>query len=192
VRALGGDDTELLADIARSDDDPQVRRIALDKLTDPDLLAQLADRESDPAVRAHARGRAVDRFLSAALAGQGDLDGAILWLAGLEEQRPLAQLACRAPSAQHRRRALEKMTDARALADVVREAREEDVALSAIWTRAIAAPPWSTGSKTKRCSRRWRRAPRTRASARAPTSDCRPGGAQPVTREPPPANRRPW
>jgi hypothetical protein len=132
VRALGGDDTALLADIARSDDDPQVRRIALDKLSDPDLLAELAERESDPSVRAHARNRAVDRFLSAALAGQGDVDGAILWLAGLDEQRPLAQLACRAASAQHRRRAVEKMSDPRALAEVVRDAREQDLALSAL------------------------------------------------------------
>jgi len=132
VRAMSGDDAKLLADIARSDDDPQVRRIALDKLTDPDLLAELADTEPDPGVRAHARGRAVDRFLSAVMSGQGDVDGAILWLAGLGEQKPLAQLACRAPSAQHRRRALEKMSDPRALAEVVREAREQDVALGAL------------------------------------------------------------
>ncbi|HWM85914.1 MAG TPA: DUF349 domain-containing protein, partial [Kofleriaceae bacterium] len=132
VRALGGEDAELLAEIARSDDDPRVRRIAVDKLTDPDLLAQIAGSEPDPSVRAHARSRAVDRFLSSALSGQGDLDGAILWLAGLDEQRPLAQLACRAPTAQHRRRALEKMSDPRALAEVVREAREQDVALSAL------------------------------------------------------------
>src|SRR6266545_2322427 len=132
VRALGVEDARLLADIARSDDDPSIRRLAVDKLTDPDLLAEIAASEQDPTVRAHARSRAVDRFLSAALSGQGDLDGAILWLAGLDEQRPLAQLACRAPSAQHRRRALEKLSDPRALADVVREARETDVALAAL------------------------------------------------------------
>src|SRR5262245_32028830 len=103
VRGMSGEDAQLLAEIARGDDDPQIRKLALDKLSDPDLLAELADSEPDPAVRAHARSRAVDRFLSAALSGQGDLDGAILWLAGLDEQRPLAQLACRAPSAQHRR-----------------------------------------------------------------------------------------
>src|SRR6266545_694640 len=132
VRALGVEDARLLADIARSDDDPSIRRLAVDKLTDPDLLAEIAASEQDPQVRAHARSRAVDRFLSAALSGQGDLDGAILWLASLDEQRPLAQLACRAPSAQHRRRAMEKMSDQRALAEVVREAREQDVALGAL------------------------------------------------------------
>src|SRR5262245_35909825 len=106
VRALGGDDAALLAEIARSDDDPQLRRIAVDKLTDPDVLAGIADAEADPAVRAHARSRAVDRYLSVAMSGQGDLDGVIVWLAGRGEQRPLAQLACRAPSPHARKAAL--------------------------------------------------------------------------------------
>ena len=132
VQGLGGEDAALLAEIARSDDDPHVRRLAMEKLTDPDLLAQLASSEPDPAVRAQARSRAVDRFLSAALSGQGDPEAAILWLAGFDEQRPLAQLACRAPSPLHRRHALERLSDPRALAEVVREAREQDVALGAL------------------------------------------------------------
>ena len=132
VESLGTDDRELLVEIARSDSDPAVRRLAIDKLSDPEVLAELVAAEPDPAVRDRAKARAVDRFLSSALSGEGDTIAAIEWLGGTDEQRPLAQLACRAPDADHRRRALARLTDPRALADVVRESRDPDLAAGAL------------------------------------------------------------
>jgi hypothetical protein len=132
VRGLGADDTDLLAEIATSDDDAEVRRLALDKLNDPDLLARIASSEADPGVREHALARATERFTAQALAGQGDVEGALVWLGGLSEQRPLAQLACRASSFSLRERAVERLRDQRALAEVVRESRDPQIATAAL------------------------------------------------------------
>ena len=131
VRGLTAEDAELLAEIASTDDDAQVRRLALDKLSDADALARIAASERDPALRAHALERATERFTVQALSGQ-DVEGALVWLGGLEEQRPLAQLACRATSFSLRERAVERLRDERALADVVRDSRDPQIAAAAL------------------------------------------------------------
>ncbi|HEU5057620.1 MAG TPA: DUF349 domain-containing protein [Kofleriaceae bacterium] len=131
VRGLGADDAELLAEIASTDDDAQVRRLAVDKLHDADALARIAASERDPALRAHALARATERFTVQAMAGQ-DVEGALVWLGGLDEQRPLAQLACRAATFSLRERALERLRDQRALAEVVRDSRDPQIAATAL------------------------------------------------------------
>jgi hypothetical protein len=131
VRGLGAEDADLLAEIASTDDDAQVRRLALDKLSDADALARIAASERDPALRAHALERATERFTVQAMSGQ-DVEGALVWLGGLDEQRPLAQLACRASSFSLRERAVERLRDERALADVVRDSRDPQIAAAAL------------------------------------------------------------
>ncbi len=131
VRGLGAEDADLLAEIASTDDDAQVRRLALDKLSDADALARIAASERDPALRAHALERATARFTVQAMSGQ-DVEGALVWLGGLDEQRPLAQLACRASSFSLRERAVERLRDERALADVVRDSRDPQIAAAAL------------------------------------------------------------
>jgi hypothetical protein len=131
VRGLGADDADLLAEIASTDDDAQVRRLAVDKLHDADALARIAASERDPALRAHALARATERFTVQAMAGQ-DVEGALIWLGGLDEQRPLAQLACGAATFSRRERALERLRDQRALAEVVRDSRDPQIAATAL------------------------------------------------------------
>ena len=131
VRGLGAEDADLLAEIASTDDDAQVRRLALDKLSDADALARIAASERDPALRAHALERATERFTVQAMSGQ-DVEGALVWLGGLDQQRPLAQLACRASSFSLRERAVERLRDQRALADVVRDSRDPQIAAAAL------------------------------------------------------------
>ena len=131
VRGLGAEDADLLAEIASTDDDAEVRRLALDKLSDADALARIAASERDPALRAHALERATERFTVQAMAGQ-DVEGALVWLGGLDEQRPLAQLACRASNFSLRERAVERLHDQRALGDVVRDSRDPQIAAAAL------------------------------------------------------------
>ncbi|HUS64268.1 MAG TPA: DUF349 domain-containing protein [Kofleriaceae bacterium] len=138
VRALGDDEAELLADIAREDDDAGVRRLALERIRDADLLSRVATEVSDPATRAYAEERATEEFMSILLAGQGDVDGALVWLGSQADQSPLAVLAREAPTVELRRRSFERIRDQRALADVVRGAKETQVAAAAL--ERIVAP----------------------------------------------------
>ena len=67
VRQLGAEDDEILASIARSDGDPNVRRIAIKKLSDLDLLLQLGESDDDEGLRQLARSRAHGLLVSDAV-----------------------------------------------------------------------------------------------------------------------------
>ena len=92
VASLGDEDAEVLAGIVREDDDAGVRRLALDRIRDADLLAQLVMQVEDAATRAYATERAMEEFMALVLAGQGDIEGALVWLGTQEDQSPLAVL----------------------------------------------------------------------------------------------------
>ena len=66
VRALTSDEADILATVAKSDKDPGVRRIAIEKLERVELLAELAASESDRANRDLAGTRAAELWVQAA------------------------------------------------------------------------------------------------------------------------------
>src|SRR4051794_10125030 len=51
VRRMATDEQDLLISIARTDDDPSVRRAALKKLRDPAVVADVLRRDEDPSVK---------------------------------------------------------------------------------------------------------------------------------------------
>ena len=66
VRALTSDEADILATVAKSDKDPGVRRIAIEKLERVELLAELAESESDRGNRDLAGSRAAELWVQAA------------------------------------------------------------------------------------------------------------------------------
>src|SRR5689334_8319429 len=71
VRQLADDDAAVLAEVARTDKDARVRRVALKKIVDASLLAEMAERDPDEQLRKAAEDKASELFLSTAL-GAGD------------------------------------------------------------------------------------------------------------------------
>src|SRR6185503_8816797 len=67
VRQLGGDQQELLLAIAREDEDPRVRRLAVRKLSEVADLAAIAREDADAGVR----GEAGDGLERLAMEGAG-------------------------------------------------------------------------------------------------------------------------
>ncbi len=122
VHQMGGDESELVARIARDDSDPAVRRVALDKLEDPLLLADIAASERDPAVRAHAQSRASAMWVAEATAAAdaGAASAAVSGLIRMGDHRALAEVVARADDAAAREAALAAIDDPRALSDLAR------------------------------------------------------------------------
>jgi hypothetical protein len=124
VRQMGADEADLVARIAREDRDATVRRIAIDRLENPAVLAEIAAKDQDAGLRDHARARASDLWVARASVADG-LEAAHDPLGGLirlGEQRALAEVAARAVHPSVRDVALSKISDARALADLARNA----------------------------------------------------------------------
>ena len=69
VRALSSDDADILATVARSDRDPGVRRVAIEKIATADVLAEIAGAEDDRALRSLAGNRAAQLWVTAACQG---------------------------------------------------------------------------------------------------------------------------
>jgi hypothetical protein len=133
VSHMGIDQAELIADIARSDRDAQVRRVAVEKLDDPEVLAAIAGTEDDREVARTARRRAADLWILRVLGAAGDKARAALdGLIRLGDQRALAELAQRTDDAGIRDRALEQVDDPRALAELARTAPQPEVRTTAV------------------------------------------------------------
>src|SRR5262252_594675 len=81
VRALTADDAAILVQIARTDRDPGVRRIAIERITTADVLAEIAAAESERSLRDLAGERAAQLWLSHACSD--DPEGAAAALTGI-------------------------------------------------------------------------------------------------------------
>src|ERR1051325_8292342 len=64
VRALTSDDAATLIQIARTDRDVGVRRLAIERIATPDVLPEIAAAERDPSLRDLAGERAAELWLS--------------------------------------------------------------------------------------------------------------------------------
>jgi hypothetical protein len=121
------DDPLILADIAGTDEDPRVRRKALDRIEDVDVIAGLAARDADAGVRE----AAIEALVEIANNGAADAAIAARAVAGITDERKLAQIARTSPHGQARQDALARVGDAKALASIARNAADEATAHAA-------------------------------------------------------------
>lgn len=127
VRQLGPDEAELVVTIARDDRDAAVRRIAIDKIDDAEVLADIARSEAERELRTRAEERAAGLWVTRA-AGAVEVSAAARALSGLEtlgHQKAIAEVASRAEHAEIRAAALAKLFDPKALAELARSASAE-------------------------------------------------------------------
>jgi hypothetical protein len=142
VRQIAGQDQALLADVARGDSDPRVRRAALRRLTDPRALAELLAAEVDVEVREEGS----DALLSWA-AGE-DEAAAQVALGALSDARRLLQLARSARLAAVRREALARIEDPRLLLTLAKAAEDPAVRSQALSRLSDAAALVEVALKT--------------------------------------------
>jgi hypothetical protein len=134
VRALSSDDTQLLASIARTDKDPGVRRIAIEKLEEVDILADIFERESDGELRDLAGSRAAELWVTSACQDEDEAlaRSALSGLIKVNDQRALAEVATRAGIHELRGLAMAELRDARALAEVARSSSSPELRQKAL------------------------------------------------------------
>lgn len=133
VRALTSEDAAVLVQIARTDRDVGVRRLAIERIAEPDTLAAIAAEESERGLRAFAGERAVE--LWRATACDDDLEPATAALTGivnLDDQRAVAAIAAHAALPAIRKRAFAELRDARALAELAKGDAAPDLRLAAV------------------------------------------------------------
>jgi hypothetical protein len=127
VLRLPAGESDLLAQIAREDVEPRVRRAAVKKLSDPALLGELSQADTEEGVRAEA----VTRL--AALVVHGHEEGpALVALALVTDARHLGEVARSSALESVRNAAIARLHDARTLAAVVRECTDPATRLVAL------------------------------------------------------------
>jgi hypothetical protein len=124
---------DLLAEMARDDTDPRVRKAAVAKLMDPASLAGIARNDADEAVRMQALAMLRDIALEA-FEGIGGTESlaAIDALAALPDVKALASIAKTAPAEGPALRALARITDVHVLGSVARHAQQESTRRAAL------------------------------------------------------------
>jgi hypothetical protein len=133
VRALTKDDAATLVQIARTDRDIGVRRIAIEKIDTADVLAEIASAETERSLRDFAGERAAQLWTSAACSDDADAATAALGgIAKLGDQHALVEVAMRAASAAVRKRAFGELRDPRALAELAKRDAPQDIRLAAV------------------------------------------------------------
>src|SRR3954471_23689481 len=133
VRALTADDAALLIQIARTDRDTGVRRLAIERISTADVLAEIAAAEPERALRDLAGARAAQLWLSHACSA--DADKAATALAGmikLGDQRALVEVVVRAEAATIRKRAFGELRDPKALAELAKSNAAPELRIAAV------------------------------------------------------------
>src|SRR6266542_2794713 len=118
----------VIEDLATGDDDVRVRAAAIARLDDVSLLARLARSERDEDLR---RG-ITDRLVAIAIAPAATDADAALALDGLDEPKQLSTIAKSSPHDTVRAAALGRIHDARALGSVARHAEDRQTARGAV------------------------------------------------------------
>jgi DNA repair protein SbcC/Rad50 len=137
VRALTSDDATLLVQIARSDRDSSVRRIAIEKIGQAEVLAELAAAETERSLRDLAGERAAQLWQTTACSDDADAANAalsgLIGLAGkLGEQGMLVDVAAVAQLPAVRKRAFGELRDARALAALAKRDAPQELRTAAV------------------------------------------------------------
>src|SRR5438094_9028696 len=97
VKALTADDAATLVQIARTDRDIGVRRIAIEKIDEADVLAELAAAETERSLRDYAGERAAQLWQSTACGDEAEAAGtAIGGIIKIGDQHALVEAATNA------------------------------------------------------------------------------------------------
>ena len=133
VRAMTADDAAILTQVARTDRDIGVRRLAIAKIEEAEVLADIAAAESERSLRDYAGARAAE--LWAQVACGEDVEDASAALAGimkLGDQQALVEIVVDASLPALRKRAFGEVRDPRALADLAKSEAPHDIRLAAV------------------------------------------------------------
>jgi ribosomal protein S4 len=112
VRAMTAEDAATLLQIARTDREAAVRRVAIEKIDKADVLAELAAAEADERVRELAGERAARLWLTAACGEDAEPAGAALnGIIKIGDQHALVEVAARGGNPAIRKRAFGELRD---------------------------------------------------------------------------------
>jgi hypothetical protein len=130
VRDIPEDDEHRVAieELAASDPDVRVRTAAVDRIADVPVLARLARTEQDPDLRRILTDRLVEIAITPAAT---DADAALA-LDGLDDPRQFSTIAKSSPHDTVRAAALGRVHDAKALSSIARHAADPQTALDAV------------------------------------------------------------
>ncbi len=131
VRELGHEHQDRLREVARTDADARVRRVAIKRLDDAVALAAIAEEDDDAGLRELAAERVREVALAVAASSAPTADCEVA-LALLPDERSLATVAASAAHADIRAAALGRLSSDRALRDVVRAAGDPAIRRAAI------------------------------------------------------------
>ena len=133
IRALTADDAAILEQIARTDRDIGVRRLAIEKIDLPDLLAELGSAETERSLRELITERAAELWTSAACSKNADEAGnALAGIIKLGDQHALVEVVVRAANPAIRKRAFGELRDPRALAELAKSDAAQDLRTAAV------------------------------------------------------------
>jgi hypothetical protein len=133
VRALTPDDAAILVQVAKSDRDAGVRRIAIGKIHEADVLAELAAVETERSLRDYAGERAAELWQDTACGDDETAASAALGgISKLGDQHALVEVAANAALAGIRKRAFGELRDPRALAELAKSDAAQDLRLAAV------------------------------------------------------------
>src|SRR5687767_2298733 len=133
VRALTTDDAATLVQIARTDRDIGVRRIAIEKIDAADVLAEIAAAETERSLRDFAGERAAQLWSSVACSDdEEDANEALAGIIKLGDQHALVEVAVNASMPAMRKRAFGELRDPRALAELAKGDAPQDLRLAAV------------------------------------------------------------
>jgi hypothetical protein len=133
VKALGADDAAILEQVARTDRDIGVRRLAIEKIETAEVLSSLVTDETERSLRELINARAAELWTSRACSADGEVaTPALQAIIKLGEQRALVDVIVRAQNAQVRKRAFGEIRDPKALAELTRSDAAQEIKLEAV------------------------------------------------------------
>lgn len=133
VRALTADDAAILEQIARTDRDIGVRRIAIEKIEAAEVLSSLIDKETERSLRELINARAAELWRSRACSPDPEIAGpALTAILKLGDQRALVEVIVRAQVAAIRKRAFGELRDPRALAELAKSDAPQELRTAAV------------------------------------------------------------
>ena len=133
VRALSSDDISILTQVAKTDRDIGVRRIAMEKIDEADVLAEIAGAETERSLRELAGERAAKQWTMTACGDDPDAAAAALGgIIKLGGQQMLVTIAVDAHLPASRKRAFAELREPRALAELAKSSAPQDLRVAAV------------------------------------------------------------
>ncbi len=133
IRALTADDAAVLVQVARTDRDIGIRRLAIEKIHEADVLADIASAETERSLRDFAGERAAELWQDNACGENAELAGSALsGIIKLGDQHALVEVAAHASIAAVRKRAFGELRHPRALAELAKGDAPQEQRLAAV------------------------------------------------------------